>query len=407
MPYLFKLYHPKSKYCFHLPEEANPDSIPTEYYLADKYAYKRVKAAQTPLSQLTWFVNRDFNDDEEAEMYESLSDDDYFFNQVRHKVSIYMQQLQSKWFDLLKSSKKTVEVHLFARSPLQQRKEYTFGNSLEANLQIFFPAGLIEKLLDASHHRTYIPPSLEMQPEMDLLFGLDFLLFPWRSGLNQEPPRQFTDQWMFWLWTLRNQGLARFASLETGAGLEMNTKKISQFLEKILQRLISSIENGDLNGASLPQLMRSHQRHVYQFAPQLMLHALSVYYQKDQPPHLKNPIRSLRSSSTFYDEHVITKAFVYARKIDFERFLAYLTLPAGDSPPMIKEELLRKLNGMLRRLDGKSSVVSEMLLSKKYTIHFNFMEKREKGKGTVLEGIRIKGDFSVLDRFHFLAEQWS
>ena len=387
--------------------EETPDSICTDYYLTDEDAYDRVMSSHTPLSQLPWFVNRDFNDEEEAELYSGMSDEDYFLNQMRHKVSYFMQQLLSKWFAVLQSGAKPVEVHLFARSPLQRGMEYAFGKSLEGSIQVFFPAELIAKLLDTYHHRTYISPELSIQPETDLLFNLDFSMIPWRGGLNKEPAWQYTDQWMYWLWTLRNQGLARFASLQTGAGLEMNRDKIRQLLERFMNRLIWSIENGHLSSSRLLKLISILQRIVQQIAPQLMLHALSVYYEQDQPKHLKEPIRSLRSSFTFYDDKVITKAYVYARKIDFERFLESLTLPVGDTPPMIPEELLRKLTGMMRKLDGISAELSDMLLGEEHLDQFDFLAKRKKGKGIVLEGVRLKGNFSVLDRFRLLAEKWS
>jgi hypothetical protein len=407
MRHLFKLHHPKTRYFVKFPMEETPDSICTDYYLTDEDAYDRVKSSHTPLSQLAWFVKREFNDEEEAELYQSMSDEDYFLNQVRHKVSYFMQELVSKWFAVLQSGAKPVEVHLFARSPLQHGMEYEFGKSYEGSIQVFFPSELIAKLLDTFQYRTYISPEWSAEPESDLLFNLDFSMIPWREGLNQEPAWQCTDQWMYWLWTLRNQGLARFASLQSGAGLEMNRDKIRQLLERFMNRLVWAIENGHLSSSGLPKLISTHQKLVRQIAPQLVLHALSVYSEQDRPKHLKEPIRSLRSSFSFYDDKVITKAYVYARKIDFERFLEYLTLPVGDTPPMIPEELLRKLTGMMRKLDGISTGLNDMLLGEGPLDQFDFLSKRKKGKGIVLEGVRLRGNYSVLDRFRLLAEKWS
>lgn len=407
MRYLFKLFHPKDRYYIQFPAEETPETIPTSYFLADEREYERVKSLHTPLSQLSWFVNQEFNDEEEAERYRNMSDEEYFMGNVQVKVSMFIQKLQSKWFDVLKSSKKPVQVYLFAQSPLQQGTNFSFANSLDGSIQVYFPAGLIEKLLTQFKHRTYIPPQLELQPERDLLFGLDFLMVPWRGGLNLKQPDGFTDQWMYWLWTLRNQGLARFSGLQSGAGLEMNPVKIRRFLEKLIERLISRIEKGDLKRSTLARVLPGYQRQVNQIAPLLLLHALAVYGQKHQPDALKEPLRALRSYSSFYDEEVLTKAFVYARKLDFERFLHYLTLSVGDDAPMIQEAQLRKLNKMLLLLDNKGRSTADIFLGKLESLDFDFSGKRQRGKSKAWEGVRIKGDFTVQERFYLLAEEWS
>lgn len=408
MRYLFKLYHTNAQCFIHLPEKEIPDSIPTEYYIGDEKAYQEVKSRQIPLSQLPWFASGEFEDAEEKEYYNSLTDDDYFLITLRVKCVSFIQNLQYKWFDLIKSSKKTVEIHLFAKSPLQDGLNLSLGTSLNGNLQIYVPSLLIEKLLDKSKFRTHISPSLLVQPEFDLLHGLDFKMVPWRAGLANELPKGFTELWMFWLWTLRNQGFARFAAISTGAGLEMAPYKIRLSLEKLMKKLIGRIENGDMNLRIFHNFIRKQQKFVRQIAPQLMTHALTVYCEQYHPRGMEEILRKLTSSFEIYNDKILTKPIVYARKIDFDQFLESLTLPTKDSPPMISVDLLRKLNQMMLILDNKESLLKCMLEGKtEQKFNLEFLEGKKKSRKAAPEGVRIRLDLPVLDQFHLIAENWS
>jgi hypothetical protein len=408
MRYLFKLYHSNVEWIVRFPTKEIPDSIPTKYFIGDEKAYERVKSQQIPLSQLPWFVSGEFEDNEEQEHFKSMTDDDYFLHTVRVKCVSFIQKLQYKWFDLIKSSKKTVDVYLFAQSPLQCGEECAFGQSLDGNLRIFVSASLIEKLLDKFKYRTHICPSLMVQPEFDLLFGLDFKMIPWRAGLAHEHPKGFTELWMFWLWTLRNQGLARFAALNTGAGIEMAPYKIRLSLEKLMKELIDGIENGDFSLRKFHDFIRKHRKYVREIAPQLMLHALKVYCDHGTPKGMAEILGKLNSSFEIYNDKILNKPFVYARKIEFDQFLEYLTLPTKDSPPMISEVLLRKLNRMMLILDKKGSLIKAILNdTTEHLFYLELLERKEKGRCATLEGVRIKLDFTVVGRFHLLAENWS
>ncbi len=103
MPYLFTLYHPKKKSFTQLPLENGPDTIPAMYYLADREGYEEVMSRQEPLSQLSWFIEKDF-DEEEEKMYLGMSDEEYFLSIVRSKAVYFIQELQANWFRLPNSS---------------------------------------------------------------------------------------------------------------------------------------------------------------------------------------------------------------------------------------------------------------------------------------------------------------
>jgi hypothetical protein len=408
MRYLYKLYHPNKSFLFKLPLEETENSIHTIYYLADEKAYHRVKERQVPLSQLSWFKEKDFDDPQEEEMYRHMTDDEYFMNQVTSKATHLVQELCSKWFQLIKSSKKTIEVHLFASSPLSGENEISFGNSHQENLRIFLPAALIEKKLDASHYRTHIPSQLSLQPAFDLFFGLDFQMVDWRYLISHEFPNKLSELWMLAFWSLRNQSLAYFPALKSGEGLEMNSNKIRQYVDMILNRIIAAGENGDLDWGFIKRMRYRLYKKAPNFGSTMMLHALQVHEQLHPNQELKRAIRVLSGTSTYFDDKDIATAFRYARKMDFDRFIAYLTMPSPSEKALIDASTFRKVNRMLLKLDKSGSLFKGMLDDKtEYLFHISLEGKKRKDSYISLEGVRLHLDMSAMARFQLICEEWS
>jgi hypothetical protein len=407
MRYLFTLYHPKKRSYTHLPLENKPDTIPTMYYIADVDGYEKVKARQKQLSQLSWFIERDF-DEEEEEMYLGMSDEEYFLSIAKNKAINFIQELQAKWFSLLKSSKKTVEVYLFGESPLRRQEEHFLGNDLKGNIQIYLSTELMEKLVESSQYRVHLPTALRLEPEFDLFMALDFKMFPWRKFLFDEVPIRYSEKWMHWLWTGRNQGIARFPALETGTTLEMNTFYIRNYLGELMQKLIYGLENNNMKLSKFHLFLNGQRAFLYQISPQLMLHAATVYFERHPSFALGNFLKTLRSSTYNYDHKDLIKVLLQSRKIDFHQWLEYLTLPTHDFPPMIQADVLKKLNRLSLSLDGKNSIFQEMLMEEcQDRFQLKLSLQRDENFKHPYTGVRVELNSSILSRFQVLAETWT
>ncbi len=407
MRYLFTLYHPKKRSYTLLPLENKPDTIPTMYYMADVDGYEKVKARQQPLSQLSWFIEKEFEEEEE-EMYLGMSDDEYFLSIAKNKAIHFIQELQAKWFSLLKSSKKTVEVYLFGESPLRRQEEHFLGNDLKGNIQIYLSTELMEKLIESSQYRVHLPTALSLEAEFDLFMALDFKMFPWRKFLFDEVPIRYSEKWMHWLWTGRNQGIARFPALETGTTLEMNPFYIRNYLGELMQKLIYRLEHNNMKLSKFHHFLNRQRPLLYQISPRLMLHAATVYHERHSSSALGNSLKTLKSSIHHHDHNDLIKIFLQSRKIDFDQWLAYLTLPTQDSPPMIQAAVLKKLNQILLSLDGKNSIFQEMLMGEyqdKFRLKLSL--KRDENFMHPYTGVRVELNSSILSRFQVLAETWT
>jgi hypothetical protein len=350
----------------------------------------------------------DYGNEQDKAQCKGMTNDDYFKHTTREHATRYVQDLLGRWFPLLKSSKKTVEVHLFKESPISRRVEHFLGYDLKGNIRVFLSSDLMEKLIDASNSEVQIPPNLILEPEFDLLMGLDFKMFQWRAFLFDEIPFRYSEQWMYWLWSARNQGIARFPSLQIRDDLMVKLTHTRFSLKKIMIKLVKQLEKGELQLGAFHHFLRNQKEEFDQIAPLLMLHATTVYCEKYPPVNLGDSLKKLRKFRYLCKQRDLMKVVIHGKKIDFDQWLEYLTLPTNDSPPMIQVDILRRLNQLLLSLDGKGSIIDVMLKEKTEDLYyFKFLHKRKKGLNFYLAGVRVEFDFSIKSRFHLLLETWS
>ncbi|GHB49047.1 hypothetical protein [Mongoliitalea lutea] len=408
MRYLYTIYHPQNRYSFQLPLEETENSIHTSYFIADEEAYERVKAGETPLSQLSWFVEKDFDDQEEEEMYRYMTDDEYFMNQVTSKVTGIIQEIYSNWFKLIKSSKKRIEVCLFATSSLYQGNQLDTESCRKDYLQIFIPPLLIEKKLNAAHHRIHIPTKLSFWPTFDLLYKLDFLMADWRYLLSNEFPHKSSDLWLKALWSLRNQSLTYLPLLRSAEGLELDPRKIRAYLTTSMQRILAAGENGDLNWRFVRSMHSKLVRRASTFGSALMLHALQVYEQFHPNKELKEALRAVCGINIFFDQKDIETVYRFGRKMDFDKFLFYLTVPTDSEPAMIDGEIFRKVNRMLLALEKSTSLYAAMLEdTSEHLFHLSLEGKKRKDSYLSLDGVRLHLHDSAFAKLQLICEEWT
>ncbi|MCH6198609.1 hypothetical protein MMU07_03390 [Aquiflexum sp. LQ15W] len=408
MRYQFRLYHPNQMYVMNWPDEENPDSIEAAYYISDEAEYERVKNTLIPLSKLPWYDPHTL--DEENAYLKDISDEQYFQTQVKVKVVDIVQKLQFKWSKVLRSSKKALEVHLFASSPLLQGKDLAFCSTNREGIQVYISGELIENLLERNTYRIAIPDALTAQPEYDLQASLDFKMCKWKEGLMDNPPLTFVETWMHWLWKFRVRGLARLSALETGQDVEMNPKKIGRIMNEWIKNIEQEIDNGRPTLSAFKNFLDSKDELINQWAPQMMLRAINHFQLQNSCRNLEKALKKVNTTGLFHDQKITHKIHVAGKKLDFDQWLENILFTSEQVDPMIDPELFRALNQKLLALDGKKSILLKLVEqgSKQPDIFHLKGKKTSKSQASAVpEGIRMDIDLPVHEHFQLLAESWS
>jgi|GEM_PF-2628473 len=377
------------------------NDIKVSYVLEDREIFDRMKTLITPLSSY-----EDTGDDD----YNELSDEDYVNGQFLMTVVSFCHKLFKPHLKSLKKSKKELVVHLYKGSGSRAILDYGSIQALNDPIHIYLPSRLVMLLLKRREQRIYIEPELLLSPEVDLLLGLDFKMWPWRSKLNSQEGL-ISDFWKDFLVTYRLAGLSRLIHLVEGVNTESNSRLLTLGLEDQLQSLLHLLERPDIDNQELNQFSKDEVGRLLLFAPQMMLHAIGVQIHKydiqDGPSNWKSFYRRYGSGSSFVPKEFF---FLYSigRNMDLEDWFGNLMEPAFNNPPILSKNLVQAIHRKILVIEGRPSIWEEIQKQEMTKLEESFKLKLAEGCDPLsFDGIDFGFSLGLDERVQVLLEKYA
>lgn len=376
--------------------ENNPAGIKSDYIISNEKEFEKIKTLITPKNP--------FNLPNEKR--EEISMEEIAVNLLIFKVVDFTHKLIYEWFDAIKKTRKELIIHLFQISPFEAHNTYRFNFPVQDPIHIFLSTKVIQALIKETEQRISIPESWLLYPKEDLLLSLDFKIAPWRYIPKLE--ETLTTLFVWHITKFRVAGLSRLTHLEKGVFVEGNHRLARLELESHFNYLLDSLTKKYIGFISF-KIAVHYNNHLHSLlGPQMMLHAIGVYIQKNKLIKAEKIWKEVNSGKPLSGDtrSKFSKLYFIGRKIDVEAWYQYLMEPAFDQPPLLPKKLIREIHQALVRKAGKLSFWRKYDRLIRLEAQDTFkLKKSGKRQMPSLEGIQMNVFFPIEYRINILIDQ--